>query len=219
MLAIAVLSFALPTVSPTMAQDERPEAAEMPEALVAGVDELSLGYPELLEIEWAEYSDGGIVAWLPDIFYLQPLQELRESADEEAAHDPEDYAMQFLALDTVNADDDYTMLIYVTRFPWSSRYNSSALEMAHLTALVSSPEFERQLEPVEYNLEGYDAAYTEDVVTTEEGKTIVMAYFIIDTDFFYTVNFAMPPETQEINRVVFELAIKTMTFELDDEES
>ena len=219
LLAIAVLSFALSIVATARAQDEPLETAEMPEALAARIDELSQDFPELLEIEWAEYSDGGIVVWLPDIFYLQSLKDIRDSADEDAAHDPEDYAMQFLALDTVAADEDYTMLIYITRFPWSPRYNTSALEMAHLTSLVSPQEFEIQLEPVEYDLEGFDAAYSESVVSTQGGKTIVLAYFIIDADFFYTVNFGMPPEAQEINRLVFELAINTMTFERNDEES
>ncbi len=229
LLALALLSLILLTLARVKAQEESRQLEGLPDVLLTQIEELSEDLPELLDISWKEYKDRDVTIWLPDSFEQPVIEGKLVVLDEGSAlSDPElqplfetlvsDAEMfRFAAFDQTNAEAGHLANISVTRQPM----------LVQLSALVAAKTYETMLretlailvEPNDFELERYDAAYMVVLLPNAESpEAISFQYYIVDGFYLYVVTFGgLPvPDQIEYNRAVIELALETLIFERED---
>ena len=224
LLALALMLVA----SPGLAQDAQNVDAELPQSLIAGIDEMGNEYPELLDLSWALYTDRDVSMWLPDSYEQPLIEDMLALIDERAALLSEDLIplikaianspdlFRFAAFDLPTMESGFMSNVIVTRDQMMFAF--PALTVANAMQTMLPDVMTNILAPVEYELEGYDAAYTELRTESLIGEAINLQYYVVDESYLYVVTFSTAVDEHEYARAISRLAINTFVIERDEDE-
>lgn len=224
MLALALLLFAFPG----LAQEAQNVDAELPQTLIAGIDEFSEEYPELLDLSWALYSDREVSMWLPDTYEQPLIKDMLDLMDERAALLGEDLAplikaianspdlFRFAAFDLPTMESGFMSNVIVTREQMLFAF--PALVVANAMQTLFPDVMTTILDPEEYELEGYDAAYTELRTVSVLNEAVNLQYYVVDRRLLYIVTFSTAVDKHEYARAISRLVIDTVVIERDKDD-
>jgi hypothetical protein len=194
-----------------------------PEFFETELETLSEDYPEILDVEWAEYSDREITIWLEDTYeqtHVEDLLEIAQSGIGTVAPELEPYVqlladspdmVRFVAFDRATASADFMTNIIITRL--KTIFDFSALSIAEATINNLPGEFEVYRKPIEYELEGYDVASIQWSFETSEAEIIDLVYIIAIGDIIYSVNVYTTPERVEYDQAKAKLFLQTLVID------
>ena len=224
LLALALLLLALPS----LAQEAHNVGEELPPRLIAGINELAEEFPALLDLNWAQYTDRDVSMWLPDSYEQPLIEDMLDVMDERAtllgddlvplikaiANSPD--LFRFAAFDLPTMESGFMSNVIVTRDQMLFAF--PALVVANAMQTLLPDVMTTTLEPEEYELEGYDAAYTELWTKSLINDAVNLQYYVVDKRFLYVATFSTAEDKHEYARAISRLIIDTVVIERDEDE-
>ncbi len=203
---------------------ESDDLSKRPEIIDTEVERLSEEFPEILDIEWVEYTDRDITIWLGDTYEQTPVENLLEMAQQgidSIAPELASYVqilqnnpdlIRFVAFDLETAPTGFVTNVIIVRE--KAFFDIPAMDIAEATINILPDTFEVYKEPTEFELEGFEdvatVQWSMDILTTELRSLV---YIIVKDGFVYSITVSTSDDRADYDQAKAELMLQTLIIE------